>query len=522
MYNEEDNHIDELFRSTFAGHEETPPPAAWNNIVETRSFGHVLLNQIALNWKNFLFMTIGFMFVGAAVIGFGSTQSEQENSHTYQTSAEQLYGGHDFGGMLLADNATNGRSNNGARSYYGQAMPSPFGQYKAIQNRINHSTNLLANEPIASSSHNKSVGPYHLTTDDAEERLSVDHSTQLINRRSAVKIGPKKVNNNTAEAEQNAEPVPFTTEWSKKAAPQRTFAEAIKHEEAFSTKALLGHIAALKPFNIKKVSRTNAATPIAIDSLYYNAETKKRFSLKNHLYLSFQMGPQFMNKELSAMQSENNTYLNKRNQSEETAIGGSLQANLTYYFFNNVFIETGVRYSRFNERLTYSETNVTSQQTVFDSIVTGFTVGPTGEPVPIYDITSRTVYETEVSNIEQNNTYHMVDIPLLIGYQVDLQRWSVYLKSGITPTVFQKQSGYVLGEGESSRLDFGGNDDPYHSGMILNLELAGGVSYQLDETIHLLVEPSFRSNISSLYKGDFPLTEKRKILGISAGIRIKL
>ncbi len=522
MYNEEDNHIDELFRSTFAGHEETPPHSAWSNIVEKRSFGHVLLNQIALNWKNFLFMTIGFMFVGAAVIGFGSAQNEQKESYAYQTSKEQLYGGHDFGGMLLAYNDAE-VSSNGTRSYYIQAMPSPFGQYKAYKDRINQSTAIAADNQLAHSYSNKSVGPYDTPKDVAEATDGATNIARPANESSITAVNNAKVNHTlTKPIQEVEESVSTTPEQSKKDATKLTFKEVTDHKNPSTIRASLGHIAALKPFKIKKVSRSDAATPIGIDSLYYNAETKKRFSLKNHLYVSFQMGLQFMNKELSAKQSESNTYLNKRNQSEQTAIGGSLQANLTYYFFNNVFIETGVRYTRFNERLTYNETNIISQQTVFDSIVTGFTVGPTGEPVPIYDITSRQVYETEVANREQNNTYHMVDIPLLIGYQIDLQRWSVYLKSGITPTIFQKQSGYILGEGESTRLDFGGNDDPYSSGVILNLELAGGVSYQLDETIHLMAEPSFRSNISSLYEGDFPLREKRKVIGISAGIRIKL
>lgn len=525
MYNEEDNHIDELFRSTFAGHEETPPPSAWNNIVETRSFGHVLLNQIALNWKNFLFMTIGFMFVGAGVIGFGSAENDHEPSHaTYLFNKEQLYGGHDFGGMLLAYNGSSGSaSGNGSRSYYSQVMPSHLGQYEVIRNRMKPSIPSTTNNPMEPTYHHKSIGPFRSTETIHKEANDVSRSARLTTK-NANDYRTKEDHASLKSSQTIDKKATANQRWKKKAAINHTIVGADEPTEtaSYTSHASLGHIASLNPFKINKVSRLEAGAPISIDSLYYNAKRKKRISLKNHMYVSFQMGPQIMDKNLSASQPENNVYLNKRNASEQTAMGGSVQANLTYYFFNNVFVETGVRYSRFNERITYDEMNITSQRTVLDSAITGYTVGPTGNPVPIYDISSRTVYETELINREQNNTYHMVDIPLLLGYQIDVQRWSVYLKSGITPTIFKRQSGYVLGEGESTQLDFGGDDDPYRSGMLLNLEVAGGVSYQLDETIHLLVEPNFRSNISSLHKGNYPLTEKRKILGILAGIRIKL
>ena len=71
MFNEEGNHIDELFRSALKGHQETPPASAWDNIVEKRSFGHILLNQISLNWKNFLFLTFVFATAGIAIV-FGT------------------------------------------------------------------------------------------------------------------------------------------------------------------------------------------------------------------------------------------------------------------------------------------------------------------------------------------------------------------------------------------------------------------------------------------------------------------
>lgn len=531
MYNEEDNHIDELFRSAFKGHEETPPASAWNNIAETRSFGHILLNQIALNWKNFLFMTIGFMFIGAAVVGFGTDNNEDLAEIESSYTNFELYGGHDFGGMLLAYNSPEGIiTKNGVSSYYGNAINPPFDSYGTISKLINSLPTTNYKKEVTTYYEDKAVGPFNNKEEITEQVLN-----QPIKKDNTPKIlkSTKTLNKNKAKAlpithtDKATEQVKASDRKASKVveSASETKASKVAPGNIFAAERFirqLGFVPPLKSSKINKVSRSKAAEPIMVDSLYFNRTMRKRFPMKNHLYASFKFGPELMNKELKTNSSENNAYLNSRNQSEKSLIGGSVQANLTYYFYNRVFIETGFRYSQARERATYSTRDIVGERTVYDSLLTGFQVGPTGDPIPIYDITSRTEFDEEIANFNHTNTYHMIDIPLLLGYQVDIQRWSVYFKSGISATVLRRNSGYLLNEDGNSSIDLGTNNDPFDSGVVLNLELAGGVSYQLDENISFLLEPSFRSTINNLYNSDYPLLEKRKIIGINTGIRFKL
>ena len=531
MYNEGDNHIDELFRSALKGHEETPPASAWNNIAETRSFGHILLNQIALNWKNFLFMTIGFMFVGAAIVGYGTDSKKEVTAFESSNTHYEVYGGHDFGGMLLAYNSPEGNvTKNGSSSYYGNAMGRSFESFSSISKMINLTPNSTYKKQTNTYYTNKSVGPFNSKNEESQqnivdtkndEELNTDKNIAVVTYKNVGREQLAKNDENTYKAP--ALPAKKKLKVAGRQVPNNVVF-SVEENTALTEKSirLLGFVPSLKTHKINKVSRSKAAEPIMVDSLYFNKTMKKQFSLKNHVYASFKFGPEFMIKELTNSSSENGAYLNKRNQSETSLIGGNVQANLTYYFYNNVFVETGFRYSQLRERISYTQSEVIGERTVYDSTLTGYIVGPTGDPIPIYDITSRTEIDKKVSNREQTNTYQMIDVPILLGYQVDLQRWSIYFKSGINATVYAKNKGLVLGASENSSLEFDSDNDPYQSGIMLNLEVAGGISYQLDENISFLLEPSFRSNMSNFYKGDYPLIEKRKIIGINTGIRIKL
>ncbi len=507
MYNKGDNHIDELFRSAFMGHEEIPPASAWKNIVEKRSFGHILLNQIALNWKNFLFMTIGFMGIGAAIVSIGTPNKKEATAYQSMNTHYNLYNGHEYGGMLLAYNEPNGEVvKESISSYYNNALTSPF----------NSKTTTKLASPSKRSSRNgkkqytnnthKVIGPFNsIETDNTGANDNVtNYATANTQKHS------NKVAKNYAEAQRE---INHSSE---------VLTSAIDDQSSLSTKLNLGVVQKLTSFKTRRIREELDYEMIAVDSLYFNKTMKKRFPLKNHLSASFKFGPEFMNKELTNATDESAAYLNRRIQSESTLIGGNIQANLAYYFYNNVFVETGFRYSQLREQVNYSQTRILSETTVYDSTVAGFIVGPTGEPIPIYDINSRIEYDKEFIQRNNTNAYHMLAIPILLGYQVDFYKISVHLKSGVSANVFTKNTGSILSEDTDNEIALGSNNDPFKPGISLNLELAGGVSYQIDENFSLLVEPSFRSSLSNLYKGDYPLIEKRKIIGINTGIRIRL
>lgn len=65
------NEFDQIFRDRLADQTATPPPAVWENIKSTRSFGHVVSNRISSNWKIFGTLLMLLLAGGSSIILMG-------------------------------------------------------------------------------------------------------------------------------------------------------------------------------------------------------------------------------------------------------------------------------------------------------------------------------------------------------------------------------------------------------------------------------------------------------------------
>ena len=261
---------------------------------------------------------------------------------------------------------------------------------------------------------------------------------------------------------------------------------------------------------------------LALDSNYYKPFEKRKITLKNHLFVNFKKGPEFHQTNYISNNNEYVEYAEARKNSTSSKVGGSAQLTLSYYFHNNVFIESGFRYNQVKEEVNYETFTVLSETKVLDSTLLGYKVGPTGEPVPIYNISERTEIEKDITTTNSVNVYHTLSVPVLVGYQLDFNRFSFQLKTGASISLISSRSGSVLGHQENEIIKLGGSSDPYKNAMVYNWEFAGGVGYQLSEKIHLIMEPTFRTTLNSLTKSDESLSEKNKNFGFLTGIRFKL
>lgn len=74
------NEFDQIFKERLGGQTATPPPAAWDNIQATRTFGHVVANRISNNWRIFGTLLMLLLAGGSSVFLFGG-----EETTKYQT-----------------------------------------------------------------------------------------------------------------------------------------------------------------------------------------------------------------------------------------------------------------------------------------------------------------------------------------------------------------------------------------------------------------------------------------------------
>jgi hypothetical protein len=516
MFNEEGNHIDELFRSVLKDHQETPPASAWDNIVEKRSFGHILMNQISLNWKNFLFLTFVFATAGIAVIM--ATDGSKKQSEV-QNIAEQTQ-----------------QNKSTANNHHLQlAYADPSGGIIHGMRQVGNSSHYLINNSSESIIH----------SNNTNVRASVK------NKKSGnvkhVAIVESNVNSNNKNPDENitvskkrkVDKIANVETNSKKSTRNNNPSESIViNKRSFNSGLNLSSIKGFKTeneelvlmneyidlLNSKGISSliTLEGRFLLLDSNYFKPETRKKLTFKNHLFVAVKAGPEFHQTDYSLNDGEFSGYTDLRSSSTSSKVGGSIQVTLSYYLHNNIFFETGFRYNQLREEVKYNSFTVLSESTVYDSTLLGYKVGPTGEPVAIYDITERIEQEKDITSKSSINVYHTVGVPLLIGYQMDFNRFSVQLKTGASVTLFSKRNGEILGINENETINLGSNEDPYKNNLILNWEIAAGVGYQLTETISVIAEPTYRTSLNEVTLRDSPLGEKNKTFGFLTGIRIKL
>lgn len=490
MYNEEENHIDELFQSALKSYEETPPADSWDNILQERSFAHVLLNQISLNWRSFSFVTILFSIISLSVIFGGNAQVGNENqiAHEEESSlpnSQKYYTDSDYDGMLLAYSETN---------YVTENEIIELKNYAHQQKRKTKRDLILA----------KSISAFD-GAQIADEKDEVVHA--LISQQQTAKR--KKSNDQKIAAKKQIQKIEITESKDKSLRP---ISESLKSDiYLLPTKYGISF----------QANRTDLPLWL-LDSNYYKSDYKKSINFKNQLFLNVRTAVNFNSKELSAKFPEYNSYLKQRNDNEELKMGHSFQLTLSYYFLNNLFIESGLKYNKINEQANYTLDKVVSEKTIYDSTIIGYKVGPTGDPEPIYNITERVEQDIQSTSYQSRNHYHFISVPLFIGYQIDLNRWSYYVKGGVSAEILAKSSGKIKSFDPSKELDLNSTENPFLSTVYFNFEIATGLGYQLSEKYIITVEPTYRTNISSITKSEYSLNQRFESIGINAGLRIKL
>ena len=78
------NDFDQIFRDKLSDQTATPPPAVWENIQSTRSFGHVVANRISNNWRIFGTLLMLLLAGGSSIILFGE---EEVQNNDYSVKA---------------------------------------------------------------------------------------------------------------------------------------------------------------------------------------------------------------------------------------------------------------------------------------------------------------------------------------------------------------------------------------------------------------------------------------------------
>lgn len=166
-------------------------------------------------------------------------------------------------------------------------------------------------------------------------------------------------------------------------------------------------------------------------------------------------------------------------------------------------IRTGIVYTQINEIL---ETQ--HQETVLTiDVATGDTLG----------------YTQGIRNVNIRNKYKMIDIPLIVGYEVPMKKFTLNINGGVYLNLMSEQSGGFFSPLEDKVVYFteghADNFDIFKDNIGLSTFVGLGFNFDLNKKTQLIIEPHTRYYPKSFTLNNYILNQKYFTTGVMLGLR---
>ena len=247
---------------------------------------------------------------------------------------------------------------------------------------------------------------------------------------------------------------------------------------------------------------------------------KEEKTFRDRASLHFYMGPQFINKVLTAEYNMKTSFLEERLETENTRLAYSFGVNFQYELKNHKFFEGGLQFTQI-----YEEVHIDGDKRF-------------------------------------SNQYDFLEIPLLIGYQNRESKWGWFIKGGFGVQVYNNYKGYILKRVEdritvntpqqeentalyrmsgsnavknivtnnhklsekqdrSEVYDLSSSENPYKKAGVVNVHMAAGLTYFHSINTSFTMTPYFKQGVNSLTKESAVFNERISYMGIMFGTQVK-
>ncbi len=114
---------------------------------------------------------------------------------------------------------------------------------------------------------------------------------------------------------------------------------------------------------------------------------------------------------------------------------------------------------------------------------------------------------------------HLIDIPIIIGYQWKYEPWSIGIEGGIYANISAKHTGEILSPTNDDFYDLEKDENDWFKTNIGIQPFIGlNATYNLSENLQVHFSPGFRFDAVFSTDKNF-LQEKRASLGLRTGVR---
>lgn len=306
---------------------------------------------------------------------------------------------------------------------------------------------------------------------------------------------------NDSEVRQNIRSV---NELAQSLSSDRNLSEASKPKASYNFESL----------NFQSITDLSSSSiPKRISSMKFKEDPcnmVERKVQRERIYIDFYYAPEFSKRTIDPVFPNSEAYATKRKMDERFVRSYSTGIRGSYVFKNGIALRTGLNYSEIKERFDFFAGT---------QLVTIVVKDDNGNPIDTV---------TQEVNIVENiyNRYKFYDLPIVAGYEINLQDFMFSVNGGVAVNLIAKRSGSIYAFDNRSKLNLNAvaNDGSSYFKDNVGLSLVGsfGLNYKLSRGMMLLAEPAVRYYLGAITKDNYPLKQKYLQFGLIAGIRYQI
>lgn len=227
-------------------------------------------------------------------------------------------------------------------------------------------------------------------------------------------------------------------------------------------------------------------------------------------YLDLLVSPDLTFRQLDPKNPVYTDYTESREATETLEYTFSTGARISAVSSFGLALRTGINYSQINEKFEYVNETETTTTVITDA---------NGIPID-------TFVETGARYKTTFNKYRTLDIPVLLGYEIDFKNFVFTVNGGAYVNLIFNQKGDFLSPQDLRPVNFSSNNPDAFPAFKNRLGLGwyGSVSvqYQLKPRLHLLLEPHFKMYPKSVTQPQYIVDQRYLSTGLFVGIRHQL
>ena len=231
-------------------------------------------------------------------------------------------------------------------------------------------------------------------------------------------------------------------------------------------------------------------------------------------YLDLYGSPNIPIRTLTAKSEDFIDYAQQRRDSEAVNYALSAGARMAAVFASGASLRAGVEYTQINELFSYNNPDATR-------INVEYIVDSLGNV-----LWADTSYVSGTHIVMTHNRYRILDIPVAIGYELELANFVLSIHGGAHFNLLFRQKGDFLSPDGNEPVDFSSSNanayDAFRNNIGVSLAGSFGLNYKLNSHTLLLFEPHFRYFLKPFTNDNYVVSQRYFNTGMTLGLRLKL